>query len=68
MSKAKSLGFSKDRLERIERFIQAKYVGPGRIPCAQIAVARDGETAYEAVLGLSDVERQVPLKADAVFR
>ncbi|HEY2357455.1 MAG TPA: serine hydrolase domain-containing protein [Phenylobacterium sp.] len=68
MSKAKSLGFSKDRLERIERFIQAKYVGPGRIPCAQIAVARDGETAYESVLGLADVERQVPLKADAVFR
>ncbi|THD68633.1 serine hydrolase domain-containing protein [Phenylobacterium sp.] len=68
MSKAKTLGFSKDRLKRIESHIQAKYVGPGRIPCAQIAIARDGETVYEAVLGLADVERKVPLKDDAVFR
>ena len=68
MSKAKTLGFSKDRLKRIERHLQAKYIDTGRIPCAQIAVARDGETVYEAVLGLADVERKVPLKADAVFR
>ncbi len=68
MSKAKTLGFSKDRLERIERFIDAKYVAPGRIPCAQIAIARHGETAYEAVLGHADVERGTPLKGDAVFR
>src|SRR5512140_146123 len=68
MSKAKSLGFSPERLERIGRHLQAKYVGPGRIPCAQVMVARDGQTAYEAVLGSADVERQVPLKADAVFR
>ena len=68
MGKAKDLGFSKERLQRIERFVQTKYVEPGRFPCAQIAVARDGETVYEAVLGLADVERQVPLKDDAVFR
>jgi CubicO group peptidase (beta-lactamase class C family) len=68
MGKAKDLGFSKERLQRIERFVQTKYVEPGRLPCAQIAVARDGETVYEAVLGLADVERQVPLKDDAVFR
>jgi len=68
MGKVKHLGFSKERLQRIERFVQAKYIDPGRMPCAQIAIARDGETAYEAVLGLADVERKVPLKDDAVFR
>ncbi|MBS0335127.1 MAG: beta-lactamase family protein [Proteobacteria bacterium] len=68
MSKAKDLGFSKDRLKRIERHLQARYVGPGLIPCAQIAVARDGETVYEATLGLADVERKAPLRDDAVFR
>jgi CubicO group peptidase (beta-lactamase class C family) len=68
MSKAKDLGFSKDRLKRIESFFQTKYVEPGRIPCAQIVVARDGETAFESVLGLADVERKVPLKSDAVYR
>ena len=68
MGKAKDLGFSKDRLKRIEAYLQAKYVGPGLIPCAQIAIARDGETAFEATLGLADVERKVPLRDDAVFR
>ena len=68
MSKAKDHGFSKDRLKRIEQHFQRKYVGPGLIPNAQIAVARDGETVYEATLGLADVERKVPLKDDAVFR
>jgi CubicO group peptidase (beta-lactamase class C family) len=68
MSKANTLGFSKDRLKRIESHIEAKYVATGKIPGAQIAVARHGETAYEAVLGLADVARGVPLKADAVFR
>ncbi len=68
MGKAKDLGFSKERLQRIERHFQTKYVGPGLIPNAQIAVARDGETVYQASIGLADVERKVPLKDDAVFR
>ena len=68
MGKTKDLGFSKDRLQRIARHFQTKYVGPGLIPNAQIAVARDGQTVYEATLGLADVERKVPLRDDAVFR
>jgi len=36
MTRSKSLGFSPERLARIERHFQEKYVGPGRIPCAQI--------------------------------
>ncbi|WP_374573916.1 serine hydrolase domain-containing protein [Phenylobacterium sp.] len=65
---AASLGFSPDRLQRIERFLQDRYVGPGRIPCAQLQVMRRGELAYEAVLGQADVERGRKLEADAIFR
>ncbi len=68
MSKTASLGFSSERLARIERHLQTKYVGPGLIPNAQIVVARDGETVFESVLGLADVERGIKLEADAVFR
>jgi CubicO group peptidase (beta-lactamase class C family) len=68
MSKAKSAGFSPERLGRIDRLLQEKYIGPGRIPGAQIAVARHGETVHEAVLGLADVARGTPLSGDAVFR
>ena len=35
MGKAKDLGFSKDRLQRIDRFLAEKYVEPGRLPYAQ---------------------------------
>jgi len=68
MSKAKSQGFSPERLARIDRLLQEKYVGPGRMPGAQVVVARDGEVVHQAVLGLADVERGTKLKDDAVFR
>ena len=68
ISRITASGFSPERLERIERHFQDKYVGPGLIPCAQVAVARNGETVYESVLGLADVERKTPLKDDTVFR
>jgi CubicO group peptidase (beta-lactamase class C family) len=68
MGKAKSLGFSGERLKRIERFLQEKYIGPGRLPCAHFALARDGEVVHETVVGKRDVERGVALTADTVHR
>ena len=61
MSKAKSLGFSAERLARIDHFLQDKYVGPGRMPCAQFVLARKGQVVHESVLGMRDVERATPL-------
>lgn len=68
MGKAKQHGFSKDRLERIDRFLADKYVGPGRLPCAQFLLARDGEVVHQSVLGQQDPERGVALAEDTVFR
>jgi CubicO group peptidase (beta-lactamase class C family) len=68
MGKAKSLGFSGERLTRIDRFLQDKYVGPGRMPCAQFVLARKGEVVHESVIGMRDVERATPLTSDTVFR
>jgi CubicO group peptidase (beta-lactamase class C family) len=68
MIRAKHQGFSPDRLARIDRFIQEKYVGPGRMPCAQLLVARRGELVHQAVLGQQDPERAVPLAEDTVYR
>jgi len=68
MSKAKSLGFSAERLARIDRFLAEKYVGPGRMPGAQFLLARKGEVVHETVLGHRDVERGAPLTSDTVFR
>jgi CubicO group peptidase (beta-lactamase class C family) len=68
MSKAKSAGFSSERLARIDRLLQEKYVGPGRMPCAQVLIARKGEVIHQSVLGQRDVERGVKLTEDTVFR
>ena len=68
ISRVKSSGFSPERLARIDRLLSEKYVGPGRMPCAQFLLARNGETVHETVLGNRDVERGVALTADTVFR
>ena len=68
MSKAKSAGFSKERLGRIETLLTRKYIEPGRMPCAQVLVARKGETIHQSVLGLRDVERGAALTDDTVYR
>jgi len=61
-------GFSKARLQRIDRFLQEKYVGPGRLPCAQFLLAREGEIVHQTILGEQDPERGVPLAEDTVYR
>lgn len=68
MSKAERLGFSTARLERIDRFLQDKYVGAGRLPHAQFLLARGGETVHQTVLGHQDPERGVALAEDSVYR
>jgi len=68
MGKASKHGFSKARLERIDRFLAEKYVDPGRMPCAQFVLARGGDVIHQSVLGQRDVERGAALTEDTVFR
>jgi len=63
-----NLGFSRERLERIERFLDHRYISTGKLPGALLSVSRYGEPAYTAVLGYADIERNVPLAADTIFR
>jgi CubicO group peptidase (beta-lactamase class C family) len=63
-----SLGFSPARLARIDRFLDEKYVKPGRLPGTLTMVARHGDIAHLGLTGLADVERGVPLAEDTIFR
>ena len=65
---AAELGFSVDRLARIEAFLEEKYIAPGKLPGALVSVSRFGEPAYTCFVGHADVERAVPLAADTIFR
>ena len=66
MSKS-SLGMNLDRLARIAPFLQEHYVGPGKLPMADILVARDGQPVYRATLGNARADGTV-LGEDAIFR
>lgn len=68
MSRAEAIGLSSEKLRHIERFVDERYVSPGRLPCALTLVHRRGETALLSILGKSDLERGMPLKEDSIFR
>jgi len=67
MTRAKSLGFSADRLSRIDRHLQ-RYVDAGKVPHAQFLLARQGQVVHQSVIGQQDPERDVALREDTVFR
>ena len=46
-----SQGMSAERLARIDRFLRERYVGPGKLPSAQIIVARHGQIVHQSVMG-----------------
>jgi CubicO group peptidase (beta-lactamase class C family) len=62
-----SLGFDAGRLARIGEFLQASYVGPGKLPMTQLVVARDGQPVYYDARGVMGEGREA-LRHDAVFR
>ncbi len=68
MTRPETLGFSSERLKKIDAHLSAKYIEPGKIPCAQVQVMRRGELVHETVLGHADVARGRKLARDDVFR
>ncbi|MGZ5186809.1 MAG: serine hydrolase, partial [Caldimonas sp.] len=63
-----SMGFSAERLARIDRFLAERYVEPGLMPCALLQVAREGRLVHQSVLGQASLERRQPLSEDTIFR
>jgi CubicO group peptidase (beta-lactamase class C family) len=61
-------GFSAARLDRITDHLQTNYIEPQKIAGCQVVVARHGHVAYHNSLGLMDIERQKPMRDDAIFR
>ncbi|HEX5378339.1 MAG TPA: serine hydrolase domain-containing protein [Phenylobacterium sp.] len=68
MTKPEALGFSGDRLKRLDAFLARKYIEPGLIPCAQVQILRNGKLVHETVQGHADRERGKPLSRDTVYR
>lgn len=68
MSAAERAGFSPDRLAHLDRVLKDQYVGAGDLPCAAIEIWRGGQLAHSGMWGHLDIERGVPIRADAIYR
>jgi CubicO group peptidase (beta-lactamase class C family) len=65
---APNKGLITERLARIAPFLQKNYIDTGRLPCAQVVVARSGQVMYECSIGYMGIEDKKPLLENALFR
>src|SRR5882762_4893301 len=61
------VGFSSERLARINKFFQGE-IDKKAIPGAILLVTREGKSVYFQALGYQDREKNIPMKPDAIFR
>jgi CubicO group peptidase (beta-lactamase class C family) len=61
------LGFSAERLARIGPAMQA-FIDAGEIPGCVTLIARHGRIAHLEARGSTHLDREVPLREDAIFR
>ena len=63
-----SMGLCSARLARLDRFLAERYIAPGRLPCAQLLVARGGKLVHQSVLGHASLEDRQALAEDSIVR
>ena len=63
----KQLKVDEARLDKIDRLLQ-DYVNQGIIPHALTFVAKKGQVIHHKAFGWRDVENQIPLQQDDIFR
>jgi len=63
----KAIKVDASRLARIDSLLQ-DYVDRGLIPHALTFVAKDGQVIHNKAFGWRDVEKQIPLQKDDIFR
>jgi CubicO group peptidase (beta-lactamase class C family) len=63
-----SAGMSEARLQRLDEHLKRNYVDNGRFPGTHTLVYRRGKVVHSTVQGLADVERNVAVKDDTIFR
>jgi CubicO group peptidase (beta-lactamase class C family) len=61
-------GLSSSRLARLDQTMKERYVDTGMLPGFHVMICRDGELAHDSRVGMMDLERQRPLRDDAIFR
>ena len=66
--KPESVGLSASRLARLDAVMKRRYVDTGRLPGVLTMVYRRGALAHIGMSGSMDLERDRPMRDDAIFR
>src|SRR5947208_16902717 len=61
-------GFSSARLARLDEVMTRRYVEGGYLPGVLIHIYRKGQLVHTTLSGHIDLERQKPMREDAIFR
>ncbi|MDJ0879120.1 MAG: serine hydrolase domain-containing protein [Halieaceae bacterium] len=62
------VGMCGERLARIGEHLRGRYIEPGKIPGSLTLVARRGQVCYMEKEGRRDLERDLPVEEDTIFR
>ena len=68
MVKPESVGLSSSRLATLDRVMSRRYVDGGYLPGLMTQVYRKGELVHTGMAGQMDLERDKPMREDAIFR
>ena len=61
-------GMDARQLDRISEHLRTRYIEPGKIAGCQVAVVRHGELAYFESFGWRDLQRDLPVTDDTIWR
>jgi CubicO group peptidase (beta-lactamase class C family) len=67
VAKPETVGFSGERLQRLEKGMQA-YVDQKQLAGVATVLARHGKVVHEKTYGVMDLQSQAPLKTDSIVR
>ena len=68
MVKPQSVGLSSARLGRLDQVMKSRYVDGGELPGLLTMVYRKGALVHTGMSGHMDLERDKPMREDAIFR
>ena len=63
-----SVNLASEQLAKIPKFLQEKYVDSGLVAGCVVAVIRNGEVAHVSAMGKADIQRDIDMAEDSIFR
>ena len=66
-NKAESVGMSSERLNILSNTFH-QYVNQGQLPGTVTLIARKGQVVYHEAIGMQDIENEISMTTDAMFR